>query len=515
MRIRSIGHIVMFAASAASTHASEPSCALSVDADCVDAFTGATVLIVTNALPTGPGSLAQSITDANADAGPNIIGFNLSGACPRTIPLAMNPLPPITDSLSIRGYTQPGASQNSSAFTDNATICMQLEVTAGYSIANGLRFAPTDVAATLDVSGLSIGGFDDGIRIEGGNFTIGGNFIGLAADGGTPSTNAYNGIHVAASNAYFATTRLVGGSDPAQRNLISHNGTGVELASGGGTLVRNNFIGTNRSGNIAAGNAAGIYAAGLGNDISGNVISGNSSIAVRLETATGSGNTIADNRIGTKAFAFCPLPPCAPDFAALGNGGAGVRIAGGSAGNYVAHNTIAWNDGDGVSLPDAGRLNIVSRNAMHDNAGLGIDLGADGIDANDNDATAPAGAPNRLLNYPSLDSADGGDLGGIVHGYLQSTNGHYTIEFYADSLPDPSLQGEGAKYLGYGEVDIANAPVGDNGLVTFDLPISDSDSLIGRHISAIARDDDGNTSEFSEGLAYTPSDTLFADGFDP
>jgi hypothetical protein len=512
MRIRSIGHVALRAASAA-THASDPSCALSADVDCVDAFTGATVLIVTNALPTGPGSLAQAIADANADAGPNIIGFNLSGACPRTIPLAMNPLPAITDSLSIRGYTQPGAGPNTNALADNATICMQIKVAAGYSIANGLRFAPTDVAATLDVSGLSIGGFDDGIRIEGGNYTIGGNFIGLAADGSTPATNAYNGVHVVASNAYFATTRLLGGSDPAQRNLISGNGTGVELASGGGTLVRNNFIGTDRSGNAAAGNVVGIYAASLGNDIGDNVISGNDGIAVRLETATGSANTVADNRIGVKAFAVCPLPPCAPDFAALGNGGAGVRIAGGSSGNYVSGNAIAWNDGDGISLPDAGRLNRLGANAMHDNAGLGIDLGTDGVDANDNDANAAANAPNRLLNYPLVDDAGGGDDGGRVRGHLQSTNGHYTIEFYADDLPDPTLHGEGRDYLGSGDVDIVNAPAGGNGSVAFDLPVSGT-ALVGKQISAIARDADGNTSEFGEGRAYVESDVIFADGFE-
>lgn len=479
-------------------------------------FARANIWIVTNTLANGPGSLAQAITDANANPGADIIGFNISGTCPRTIALGdATPLPAIIDSLSIRGYTQPGASANSSEFGDNATICIQLRTISGDTVQNGLRFAPSDTAASFDVSGLSIGGFNDGIRIEGGNYTIAGNFIGLDADGVTQRTNSYSGIRVEASNSYFASTRMIGGSDPAQRNVISENGTGVALYGGAGNLVRNNFIGTTRSGNAAAGNGNGIYAASLSNDIRDNVVSGNSGTAIRIEGNNAAANTVADNKIGVRGFTACFPPPCPPGTENLGNMGDGVRIAAGAAGNNVASNTIAWNDGDGISLPDAGALNWLQANSMHDNSGLGIDLGVDGVDAIDNDATAPAGAPNRLLNYPFLDSAGGGELGGTVNGLLQSTNGHYTIEFYADTLLDPSLHGEGRDYLGYGEVDIANATAGNNGFVLFHVAIVNSASLVGRHISALARDANGNTSEFSEGRTYMLIDSIFADGFDP
>ena len=475
----------------------------------------ANIWIVTNTLANGPGSLAQAITDANANPGADIIGFNISGNCPRTIALGdATPLPAIIDSLSIRGYTQPGASANSSEFGDNATICIQLRTISGDTVQNGLRFAPIDISANFDVSGLSIGGFNDGIRIEGGNYTIAGNFIGLDADGVTRRTNHYNGIRVQASTAYIATTRLIGGTAAADRNVISENGTGVALYGGAGNLVRNNFIGTTRSGNAAASNGNGIFVANLSNEISDNVVSGNSGAAIRIEGANAAANYVSLNKIGVKSFTACFPPPCPPGTENLGNMGEGIRIAAGAAGNFVALNTIAWNDGDGISLPDAGPLNELRANSMHDNSGLGIDLGADGVDAIDNDAIAPAGVPNRLLNFPVLDSAGGGELGGTVNGFLQSTNGHYVIEFYADTLLDPSLHGEGRDYLGYGEVDIVNAPAGNNGAVQFHLAISDSVSLVGRHISALAVDADGNTSEFSEGRTYTLNDTIFADGFD-
>lgn len=478
-----------------------------------------TIILVTTTGDLGgtcPGSnctLRAAIAYANASPTlDQIIGFNISGACPQTIKV-FSELPPIGDSLSIRGYTQTGASPNSSSTADNATICVQLQpTTSGSNIASGLRFAPTDTASTFDVSGLSIGGFNDGIRIEGGNYTIGGNFLGVDADGVTQRTNSYNGIRVQASNAYFASTRLIGGSDPAQRNVISENGIGVALYSGGGNQVNNNFIGTTRSGNTAAGNGNGIYASSLFNDISGNAVSGNTTQAIRIEGPNGGANYVGFNRIGLKNYLVCFPPPCAPSAYALANGGSGVRIAGGAAGNNISANQIAWNGGDGIELPDAGQLNYISENSMHDNMGLGIDLGTSGVDANNNDATESASSPNRGLNYPVLNFAGGGDHGGTVYGNLQSTNGHYTIEFYAD---DTTGHAQGLDFLGSADVDITNAPTGSNGQVVISMPVSSNTDLVGRYISAIARDADGNTSEFSTNKAYVFVDSIFANGFDP
>ena len=178
-----------------------------------------TIIIVTTTADLGgscPGpncTLRAAIAYANASPTQDqIIGFNISGACPQTIKV-FSDLPAIVDSLSIRGYTQPGGLPNDNAYVDNATICIQLQpASSGSNIANGLRFAPSDTTTTFDVSGLAIGGFDRGIRIEGGNYTITGNFIGVDADGVTQRANAYDGVAVYASNGYFASTRRVGGS---------------------------------------------------------------------------------------------------------------------------------------------------------------------------------------------------------------------------------------------------------------------------------------------------------------
>ena len=190
-------------------------------------------------------------------------------------------------------------------------------------------------------------------------------------------------------------------------------------------------------------------------------------------------------------------------------------LASGAAGNNISANDIAWNGGDGISLPDAGPQNLISENSMHDNGGLGIDLGGNGTNANDNDAIVPAGSPNRLLNFPVIASAGGNAHAGTIRGYLQSTNGHYTLEFYADDTADPSLHGEGRTYLGSGELDITNAPAGQNGSNAFAIAIGSDAGLLGKSISAIGRDAIGNTSEFSLRSVYAFEDAIFANGFDP
>jgi hypothetical protein len=264
---------------------------------------------------------------------------------------------------------------------------------------------------------------------------------------------------------------------------------------------------------VAHANSLGVYVHGLSDNIRDNVISGNGDEGVRLDSETGSANLIESNRIGVKAFATCVPSPCVPTYA-LGNGGDGVAAINGASGNSIAFNEIAWNGGDGISLPDAGPQNSIVGNSMHGNGGLGIDLGGDGVTPNDNDATAPAGAPNRLLNFPVLSGASGNDAGGNVSGFLESTNGTYTIDVYADTLPDPSLHGEGRDYLGSGEITISNAPAGNNGSASFTLSISSIDSLAGKQISATAMDANSNTSEFSAGVVYALDDLIFANGFE-
>lgn len=62
---------------------------------------------VINVNNTGAGSFRQAITDANANAGPDSINFNIAGTGPFSIVLA-SALPNISGPIIINGTTQPG-----------------------------------------------------------------------------------------------------------------------------------------------------------------------------------------------------------------------------------------------------------------------------------------------------------------------------------------------------------------------------------------------------------------------
>src|SRR5262249_48349616 len=64
---------------------------------------------VTSTADSGAGSLRQAIDDANAAAEPGIITFSIPHAGIQTIVLA-TPLPPISSSVLLDGFSQPGYS---------------------------------------------------------------------------------------------------------------------------------------------------------------------------------------------------------------------------------------------------------------------------------------------------------------------------------------------------------------------------------------------------------------------
>ncbi len=128
---------------------------------------------------------------------------------------------------------------------------------------------------------------------------------------------------------------------------------------------------------------------------------------------------------------------------------------------------------------------------MFSNAGLGIDLGADGVtpnDAGDGDTGA-----NNLQNFPVLTSATSGST--TIEGTLNSTpNTKFRLEFFSSTECDPSGYGEGETFLVF--IDVTTDGSGN---VTFTVTFPDT--VPGGHfITATATDPNNNTSEFSQGV---------------
>src|ERR1041384_3526440 len=132
-----------------------------------------------------------------------------------------------------------------------------------------------------------------------------GNFIGTDYKGVKAISNASDGVTI-----YGGIANLIGGTNAAQRNLISGNGgRGVLINANGGTanVIGGNYIGTDTNGTAkisnaysgveilnASGNTVGGTTAGAGNVISGNLLSG-----VSITDSSATGNLVLGNFLGT------------------------------------------------------------------------------------------------------------------------------------------------------------------------------------------------------------------------
>jgi trimeric autotransporter adhesin len=475
----------------------------------------ATTINVVNTNDSGVGSLRQALTDANATAGFTRIHFNIPGACPRVINVQTQ-LPTITQALKIDGYTQPGASRNTLPLGNDAELCVILNAPQGSTAFTALETGSTlPAGATLAIDGLGFSGF----LLGGVGFTVGNNHsltgsaIGGTINGYITRQNGF-GVRIGAAARQIA----IGGSEPAERNVIG----GVDLsaidAQGREHVIENNFLGTSATGGSAAANGRGVLLRNGGNSrVIGNVISANLDHGIEIDGAEF--NVISGNRIGTSAI--CVFGPCD-----LGNGEHGVFIHGTAArGNSVSGNRIVYNNADGVAISNGAAGNVLTSNVMFDNTGLGIDLGTTGLNPIDSDyAAPPASAGNRNQNTVQLTSAVGNASSMLVRGSLNSRNGTYRINFYADDecpLPIFNDTGQGRVPLSSTIVTVsggsAGAQVNGEG-VLYNVPVFKSGDrdffATPRQILATAtRLPDNDTSEFSR-CVTARNELIFFNGFE-
>ena len=343
----------------------------------------AATFTVTNTNDLGAGSLRQAILDSNGAAGANTINFNMAGAGPFTISPATD-LDPITNTVTIDGYSQPGASVNTLVQGDNAVLQIILNgsnYTVGDAIAtgNGLHFvAGSDNSV---VRGLVINEWAaDGILVEDSagavsGITIVGNFIGTDATGTMVLANR-TGIGLSGANSDTGNADLIVGTDaPADRNIIAGSycpqlsnpdfflpGASIATVFNTNTSIVNNYIGTDVSGTIALGNSAdGIYMRGeidstIGDasPVAGNVIAGQTRFGIRLRGCQNA--NVQNNYIGTDVTGTV----------ALGNLNAGIEFDDddGGVGSTVQDNLISGN-GTGIRLGDwfiPGSINNIIQN---------------------------------------------------------------------------------------------------------------------------------------------------------
>ncbi|MCX8091079.1 MAG: hypothetical protein N3I86_09150 [Verrucomicrobiae bacterium] len=453
----------------------------------------AATFTVTTTNDSGPGSLREAILQANANAGQDTIAFDLPGAGVRVI-RPLSPLPQITDSVVLDGYTQTGASVNTSPLAFNGTILVQLDGALAGPGAAGLTFT----SSSNTVRGLNLVNFGDwAIRLLGGaGSVVEGNVIGLDMSGDIPG----NGGGVLIQNS---GTNRIGGISPAARNVISRSSSYALSIWGSSALnnqVQGNLIGTALNGSDPQGNENGIKIELSGYNLiggtdagAGNVIAASEGPALDLQWSHY--NVLQGNLIGTDATGTLNR----------GNDGYGLLLAN-SMGNVIggiepgAANTIMFNAGHGIIVTgNTSTGNRIRGNRIHDNGGLGIDLGDNGVTLNDwSDSDT---GPNGYQNFPVLTNAVLSNATLIVSGYLRSQPILlYRLDFYASPTADETGYGEGQTYLGS-----MNLQMGEDFQKHF-VAVLPAVNL-GWRITATATDPADNTSEFSAAIPVLTPDS--------
>ncbi len=510
---------------------------------------------VTNTNDSGAGSFRQAILNANANGGADTITFNISGTGFHWITIS-SALPTITGQVTIDATTDDSFISNGSQpaiILDGNNLAsdgLVLSSTADGSIIRGFvirDFAGDgiEIQAGSDsntiagnrigriwATGVAAGAGEEntgsGIRVEGANNTIGGtstadrnvisgntdsgvritgaaasgnivagNYIGLLADGTTTLGNN-NGVSIAGG----ASSNTIGGATTAHRNVISGNAIdGVEILQvSSGNMIQNNYIGTDVSGTLDRGNGdegIDVDSNSLNLQIIGNLVSGNDSEGIDLggSGVNTSGTVIQGNLIGTQADGI----------SSLGNANRGIMVGNGGPANNTTiggtaagqGNTIAFNGGDGVQVMASTGV-VILGNSIHSNTELGIDLGTNGVTANDT-GDGDSGA-NNLQNFAIIDAAillSSSQL--RVDGSLNSTaNTNYRIEFFSSVTGDPTGYGEGSTYLGF-----VNVLTNGSGNATFNTTLT-GEFIAGHQISATA-------TRLTAGLAVVETSEFSAD----
>ena len=386
----------------------------------------------------------EAIDAANGSAGADTITFGgLSGGISPTYQL-----PDITEQVTIDGETIPGfplprsrssvpvparsrtvlcspgpptpaSSGASRSWTSPRTASLSIRWRMMWKCGNylGVDRSGTNFANGV---GMAFGGTDGiiggitaadrnvisgnilwGIHFNGegtGNQVIG-NYIGTDPTGTFAIGNGVVGIHA------FGAGATIGGPTAAERNLISGNGIGIEIdepyAFPGwpGMDVIGNYIGTDVLGTTAIPNTGDGIRLRRGypaRQISGNLISGNGGWGIHFGGPFDpvDGYQVSDNLIGTDATGLV----------AMGNTSGGIQLDTDVDNVTSTGDTIAHNGGPGVDIGGAASSgNSVSQATIHSNSGLGIDLGSDGVTAND-PGDIDSG-PNELQNFPVITAA--------------------------------------------------------------------------------------------------------------
>ena len=369
---------------------------------------------------------------------------------------------------------------------DNVTQCVGSGIggfSSNHITVGGTNPEDRNIVAGNQCDDMFIGNEANNVNPSSNNI-IQGNYVGLGSNGLTALPSGWapgSGNAILMGNSH---DDLIGGTTSGAINVVgSSKEFGMSFRYGcSATTIQGNYIGTDYTGNATVTHANGTgnintgvhifdissggtspshdFLVGGSTSAARNVIAGNSNsaggwVASGVEIKDGSyNNTVSGNYIGVGANGTT----------ALGNQGVGVLIHdNGSDNNLIGGSTpqeaniVAHNGEAGIVVGDysSAALSNVSLlgNSIFDNGNLGIDLGKDGVSANDS-LDSDTG-PNNLLNFPMYSNVSESSGNTTVDYWLDAPAGDYRVEFFSNTTADTSGNGEGQTYLGFANITSA------------------------------------------------------------
>ncbi|MBI3135329.1 MAG: gliding motility-associated C-terminal domain-containing protein [Bacteroidetes bacterium] len=234
----------------------------------------------------------------------------------------------------ISGNTVNGILMEGASSTQNIVAGNIIGATAGLT-------APAPNAIGIMLTNGATANFIGQAGSQLGNTISGNSTVGVVLDAATGNTLVNNSIGIPFSNLHGlvlqngATLNVIGGS-PAERNIISNNDSvGVALNNATNNILSGNFIGTNANGNLPLGNVIGIYLGGsdfneIGNQNQFNLISSNTIAGIIFDSSLS--NTVKNNFFGTDSTGNSVFAGCA--------NGIGIAIKNSDSNLIGGNNTI-------------------------------------------------------------------------------------------------------------------------------------------------------------------------------
>jgi gliding motility-associated-like protein len=319
------------------------------------------------------------------------------------------------------------------------------------------------------------------------------NFIGLS-NLGTSLGNGAAGV-LLSNNANNNLIGTAGGGNYVSGN----NGHGIAVSNSPNNFIINNKIGTDTT--VTSPNSNSLNGIDVFNSlylqINGNFINGSGQNGISLSSDS---CQIFNNKIGTDLS----------NLIQMGNSQHGIFINGNLnqiGTGTVNGNTIAYNGnfGSGVGAGVAvisGLYNGILGNSIFKNAGLGIDIEADGVTPND-PADADGGTNNGQNFVDSIYISNCGGVTNIRIVYEADLSQDYVLELYQNPSGSGNGDTHGEGKIFYGTFNLFPSVTGTNVFTTTSATLlSTTDTITATLSRTVAAGGYYETSEFSPRFVY-------------